>query len=82
MRRTIIAAEHFTFSSTFTSNPPRFVGRARLARKRGRALTPTKAGTGCVVDLPADEHHCLKLARMLPRGWICARRSGKALMSV
>jgi hypothetical protein len=37
---------------------------------------------GCVVDLPAGEHHCLKLARMLPRGWICARRSGKALMSV
>jgi hypothetical protein len=69
MRRTIIAAEHFTFSS----NPPRFAGRARLARKRGRALTPTKAGR---------LHHCLKLARMLPRGWICARRSGKALMSV
>jgi hypothetical protein len=31
MRRTIIAAEHLTFPSTFSSNPPRFVGRARLA---------------------------------------------------
>jgi hypothetical protein len=31
MRRTIIAAEHLTFPSTFSSNPPRFAGRARLA---------------------------------------------------
>jgi hypothetical protein len=31
MRRTIIAAEHLTFPSTLSSNPPRFAGRARLA---------------------------------------------------
>jgi hypothetical protein len=49
MRPTIIAVENFTFSSTFSSNLPRFAGR-----------TPAKAGR--LVDLTADEHHCLNRA--------------------
>ena len=58
----------------------------RLNGERSRWLKHA----GGLIDLPAGEHHCppIGLARMLPRGWscrlfwICARRSGEALMSV
>ncbi|MGB6816573.1 MAG: hypothetical protein WBE29_06375, partial [Pseudolabrys sp.] len=57
MRRTIIAAEHLTFPSTFSSNPPRFAGRARLARKRGQV---ERAGIVLAVDAWLHDHHSLK----------------------
>jgi hypothetical protein len=57
MRRTIIAAEHLTFPSTFSSNPPPFAGRARLARKRGHV---ERAGIVLAVDAWLDDHHSLK----------------------